>query len=241
MPRCLPISQVHGHILSGKAVEPQSVPWITHRDASVSVSKVSSTQTGQRSHLELSMQPEPCSACTLQDPAPVCCPFLCCLQAAPELPPSPGCTERTCQHHWHYSVFWRKQKKVAQCCPGAAEDKRCPLQPMPVKALGRGGCSNAGRQMRKAPCAVLYLPHSPVSSPHLLHTARLSRAQHRGCALSNMHEGCAPHPHPEAAPLLHSGIKPLVEVCGQHITSGGVAGAGRGGQTSPRCPRSQQA
>lgn len=124
-------------------------------------------------------------------------------------------------------------------CPGATEDKRCPLQPMPVKALSRGGCSNAGRQMRKASCAVLCLPHGPVSS--LLHTAKLSRAQHRGCALSNLPQGRALHPHPEAAPLLHSGIKPLVQICGQHNTSGGVAGAGRGGQTSPRCSGIQQA
>lgn len=68
-------------------------------------------------------------------PAPcrICCPFLCCLQAAGELPPSPGCTERTCQHHWCCSVFWGKQKKVpwgyrGQEVPTAAHACQSPEQ-----------------------------------------------------------------------------------------------------------------
>lgn len=54
-----PYPKEYGHILSGKVVKTQSIPWITHTNASISVSKVSSTQTGQRSHLRLSMKPEP--------------------------------------------------------------------------------------------------------------------------------------------------------------------------------------
>lgn len=111
------------------------------------------------------MQPEPCCVSTLQHPPPACCPFLCCLQAAGEAPPGLGCKERTCWHHWvRYSVSWRKQNRSGTKLHWGYRGQEVPTAGNACQSPAHRRFSSAGKQRRKASCAVLQLPQGPVSA-----------------------------------------------------------------------------
>lgn len=126
MIRCLPISQGAWPHPEWEGSQTPKYPLdYPHKCLSLCVQSQLHSN-GEEESSELSMQPEPCCASTLQDPTPVCCPFLCCLQRNPSqprlyrknLPASLGIIlflEKTEKKRWHNAALGLQRTRGAHC------------------------------------------------------------------------------------------------------------------------------